>query len=83
MARLRAERALGSCFDVIVVSSEVGLTKLDPRIFELCLARLGVDAGRSLFVDDRIENVEAAAGVGLRTLHFTGDESVGALRELL
>ncbi len=83
MARLRAERALGSCFDVIVVSSEVGLTKPDPRIFELCLARLGVDAGRALFVDDRIENVEAAAGVGLRTLHFTGDESVGALRELL
>jgi len=83
MARLRAERALGSCFDVIVVSSEVGLTKPDPRIFELCLARLGVDAGCALFVDDRIENVEAAAGVGLRTLHFTGDESVGVLRELL
>jgi putative hydrolase of the HAD superfamily len=42
-----------------------------------------VDAARALFVDDRIENVEAAAGVGLRTLHFTGDESVGVLRELL
>jgi putative hydrolase of the HAD superfamily len=83
MARLRAERALGSCFDVIVVSSEVGLTKPDPRIYELCLARLGVDAARALFVDDRIENVEAAAAVGLRTLHFTGDESVGVLRELL
>jgi putative hydrolase of the HAD superfamily len=83
VARLRAERALDSAFDVVVVSSEVGLTKPDPRIFELCLARLGVAPGEALFVDDRPENVEAAAQLGIRTLHFVGDDAVERLRALL
>jgi putative hydrolase of the HAD superfamily len=83
MARVRADRALEAWFDVVVVSSEVGVTKPDPRIFELSLARLGVEAGRALFVDDRAENVEAAARLGLRTLHFTGDDALDRLRARL
>ena len=62
-------------FDVVVVSYEVGLAKPDPRIFELCLSRLGAQAGEALFVDDRAENVAAAERLGLRTLLFTGDDA--------
>ena len=83
MARVRAQRPLTTWFDVVVVSSEVGLTKPDARIFELTLTRLDVEAGRALFVDDRAENVEAAGRLGLRTLHFTGDDAVARLRALL
>ncbi|MGH7267625.1 MAG: HAD family hydrolase [Candidatus Rokuibacteriota bacterium] len=78
-ARLRAERGLDTAFDAVIVSSEVGLTKPDPRIFRLCLDRLRVEAGEALFVDDRAENVEAAAGVGLRVLHFVGLDAVDRL----
>jgi putative hydrolase of the HAD superfamily len=78
-ARLRAERGLDSVFDAVVVSSEVGLTKPDPRIFRLCLDRLHVEAGDALFVDDKAENVEAAARVGLRVLHFVGPDAVDRL----
>jgi putative hydrolase of the HAD superfamily len=84
MTRIRANRALDQWFDTVVVSYEVGLAKPDPRIFELCLARLGAEAHETLFVDDRADNVEAAARLGLRTVHFTGDDAVarlaGALR---
>jgi putative hydrolase of the HAD superfamily len=83
MARIRAERPLASWFDVVVVSSEVRLTKPDPKIYELCLDRLAVEAGQTLFVDDRIENIEAAAKVGLQTLHFVGVDAVSRLRTLL
>jgi hypothetical protein len=29
--------------------------------------------GRTLFIDDRADNVRAAANLGLRTLHYRGD----------
>ena len=83
IARLRAERALDACFDVVVVSSAVGLTKPDPRIYTLCLERLGTVPERTLFVDDRAENIEAAARLGIRTLHFAGDDALDRLRALL
>ncbi len=83
MARIRAERPLESWFDVTIVSYEVGVAKPDPRIYRICIGRLGVDPKESLFVDDREENVEAAVRLGIRTLHFTGDHSVDELRALV
>lgn len=83
MARVRAEHPLEARFDVVVISCEVGLAKPDPRIFRLCLERLGLPAGAALFVDDRADNVEAAAGVGLQTLRFEGPDALDRLRALL
>lgn len=80
MARIRSERALEAWFDAVVVSCEVGCAKPDTRIYQMCLSRLGVAAGRALFVDDVVVHIEAAAKLGMQTLHFTGDHSVGDLR---
>lgn len=83
ISRVRAQRALDAWFDVVIVSCEVGCCKPDPAIYEICIERLGVPAVASLFVDDRVENLEAAEAAGLRTLHFTGDDSVPLLRGAL
>lgn len=80
MARVRAERTLADYFDAVIVSYEVGYTKPDRRIYELCLARLGVSAASSLFVDDRSENLAAARGLGMQTVWFRGDASVAEVR---
>jgi epoxide hydrolase-like predicted phosphatase len=61
-------------FDGIVISSEVGLMKPDPKIYQLALERVGVNAEEALFVDDFIENVEGAKRVGLQAIHFTNPE---------
>ena len=53
MLRARAQRSPATWLDVVIVSSEVGLTGPDARIFELALARLDIEAGQALFVDDR------------------------------
>ena len=82
-AGVRRDRRLAAYFDAVVVSCEVGCTKPDRRIYELCLSQLGARPESTLFVDDRLENVEGAARVGIRTLHFAGDESVVELRRLL
>lgn len=83
MARVRADHPLEARFDAVVISCEVGLAKPDPRVFQLCLERLGLSAGEALFVDDRVDNVEGAARVGLATLHFEGPDALERLRTRL
>ena len=83
IGRVKTERDLSPFFDAIVVSYEVGCAKPEPRIYGICLGMLKVAAESALFVDDRIENLEAAAGLGIQTLHFTGNASVDALRARL
>ncbi|WP_025151338.1 HAD family hydrolase [Bacillus sp. H1a] len=46
---------LNSCFDIIIISEEVGLSKPDKRIFELALNKLNVPPEAALFVGDDIE----------------------------
>jgi HAD superfamily hydrolase (TIGR01509 family) len=64
------EHKLQELFDEIVISSEVGLVKPDPEIFELTLGRLGVQASSAVFVDDREAHVQAARGAGLSGILF-------------
>jgi 2-haloacid dehalogenase len=64
-------------FDGIVISGDVGVTKPDPRIFaELCV-RFGLQPDHVVFVDDRVDNVDAARRYGLVAVLFT---SAGELR---
>jgi len=64
--------------DFSVFSSEVGLRKPHPEIFERALEALQVEAERSLFVGDRLyEDVRGAAEVGMTTvqaLWFRADD---------
>jgi epoxide hydrolase-like predicted phosphatase len=56
-------------FEVIIDSSEVGVRKPDPRIFELALERLGgIAPTQALFLDDAASNVEAAERLGIRSV---------------
>jgi putative hydrolase of the HAD superfamily len=57
-------------FDDYVLSYEVGYVKPDPRIYELALDRAGIPPDECVFIDDRSENIEAARGLGIETIHF-------------
>ena len=64
--------------DVAVFSSEVGMRKPHPEIFERALAALGVAPERTLFVGDRLyEDVRGAGALGMTTVQavwFRADE---------
>src|SRR3989442_5016510 len=79
MARIRTDRPLEGWFDVVIVSCEVGVAKPDPAIFQMCLSRLSVEPRHALFVDDRIENIDGAARIGIQTFHFAGADAVSRL----
>ncbi|MGW2721111.1 HAD-IA family hydrolase [Streptomyces sp. NPDC001492] len=54
-------------------SARLGRCKPDRAAYEHALAATGADdPARVLFVDDREDNCRAAAELGLRTLHYTG-----------
>ncbi len=66
----------------VIDSSDVGIRKPDPRIFEIALARLGeVDPSRAIFVDDFEANVVAAEKLGIRGV-LMRDEYAPALDEI-
>lgn len=57
-------------FDGSVVSGYEGVVKPDPEIYQRLLTRYSVVAGCAAFLDDRLENVEAARALGLHGIHF-------------
>ena len=73
-------------FDGEVISCEEGVAKPMPEISDLLLNRFSLDAADTLFIDDRKENVEAAARKGIQTFHFDRNDYEGScirLREML
>lgn len=69
-----------SWFDGIVVSGAERVMKPDPRIFEILLARYGIDPATAVFIDDNPGNARAAAALGLHGIHFRS--AAGLRREL-
>jgi epoxide hydrolase-like predicted phosphatase len=77
----RATFPIDELFDVVVDSSEVGMRKPDPRVYELTCERIGVASTAAAFVDDNTENVAAARRLGMEVVLF-GDDPWAALAEL-
>ncbi|KAM4810261.1 acyl-CoA dehydrogenase family member 10 [Rhinophrynus dorsalis] len=69
-----------SQFDVIIESCLEGVCKPDPRIYQLCVERLGVEPRDSVFLDDIGQNLKAAAQLGFSTIKV--NESKEALQQL-
>ncbi|XP_072565245.1 acyl-CoA dehydrogenase family member 10 [Paramormyrops kingsleyae] len=69
-----------SLFDVIVESCLEAVCKPDPRIYHLCLERLGVLPQEAVFLDDIGSNAKAAAQLGLHAIKVMGPDS--AIKEL-
>ncbi|MCZ7417398.1 MULTISPECIES: HAD-IA family hydrolase [unclassified Streptomyces] len=61
---------LADLTDHVVNSAGVGVAKPDREIYEIAARRAAVPADRCLFVDDRLENVQAAAGLGMTGVHY-------------
>ncbi|WP_033924079.1 HAD family hydrolase [Sphingomonas sp. 35-24ZXX] len=53
-------------FRDIVVSGAEKLVKPDPAIYRLAIARFGIDPARTLFIDDREDNIASAIACGLQ-----------------
>ena len=58
-------------FDVLVWSFQLRLAKPDPAIYRHVLKELDTLPEETLFIDDKLINVEAAQALGMKALEFT------------
>ncbi|MFG3436953.1 HAD-IA family hydrolase [Nonomuraea sp. NPDC047897] len=66
-------------FAALTFSCRIGVAKPDPRAYEICAARMGVEPSRVLFIDDNAANVAAAREAGMAAELFTSAAQVRAL----
>lgn len=69
-SRIGAER-LQQCFDEVIASAEVGMTKPNPAIYELAATRLGVEPQVCVFFDDNEYMLEPARQLGMQAFLYT------------
>jgi epoxide hydrolase-like predicted phosphatase len=75
---------LARLFDGVVISAEVRMRKPTPEIYELGAARIGVEPGFCVFVDDLPFNLDPAAELGMAIVHHTSPEqTISELERLL
>ena len=65
LASVEREFAWIHRFDVLVWSFQLGIAKPDPAIYRHTLAELGVQPEETLFIDDKLPNIEAAQALGI------------------
>ena len=65
-------------FDVLVWSYQLRVAKPDPAIYRYALERLGTRPEETLFLDDKKENVDTAAALGMKGLVFSTVERLRA-----
>jgi len=71
IAYLKVQYSFWNDFHGAIVSSEVGLTKPDPAIFQRLLSEFDLHADKTIFADDMPHNVQAAQKAGLHSFVFT------------
>ncbi len=70
------------CFEKVYYSYEMGMRKPDRNIFEYIIRKHDLNPARTLFIDDKKENTEAAESVGLKVWNLQpGTEDVVDLFE--
>ncbi|OQY35324.1 MAG: hypothetical protein B6241_02205 [Spirochaetaceae bacterium 4572_59] len=67
-------------FHKVYASHLMGVSKPDPRFWEIILEKEKVRPGEAVFIDDFPENVAAAASLGIRSIQF---RDILSLREIL
>jgi putative hydrolase of the HAD superfamily len=65
-----------SRFDHVTLSYEVKSVKPEAPIYEHALEGVGTDPGKTLFLDDRIANVQGAELLGIRAMQFTSRDEM-------
>lgn len=58
-------------FDGKIISGRDFLIKPDPAIYELAISRFDLIPQETLFIDDRLDNIEAAQNLNFQTIHLT------------
>jgi len=71
-----------SRFDHVIESSKAGVSKPDPRIYEMMLETLGIAPGEAIYVDDLGVNLKPAVAMGMDVVKVPFEGYEIAIEEL-
>jgi HAD superfamily hydrolase (TIGR01509 family) len=74
--RQTGKTTLDNFFTKSYYSHLIGRRKPVPETYEFVLADAGIKAGETLFIDDSINNIDAAAALGMKTYHLKTGERI-------
>ena len=57
-------------FDGILLSGEVKLIKPEKEIYQLAISRFSLNPNETVFIDDKLENIETAKMLNFKTVHL-------------
>ena len=63
-------------FDGMVISGEDKLTKPDSAIYKLAINRFNLIPDETVFIDDKLVNIQAAQNLQLHTIHLTNPKNI-------
>jgi len=79
-----AENELEDNFDVVVASGQIGYAKPEAEAYEITADKLGVSLSECVMIDDRDEYVNAAVGIGMKGIVYSGiDDLRKELKDIL
>jgi len=71
-------------FDGMIISGDIKLVKPDKKIFELAIEKFNLTPNETIFIDDRIENINSAQNLNFKTVHLTDPKRIKAkINELI
>ena len=71
-------------FDGMIISGDIKLVKPDKKIFELAIDKFNLTPNETIFIDDRIENINSAQNLNFKTVHLTDPKRIKAkINELI
>ncbi len=71
--RATAVHNVMALFEHVIESSELGIRKPDPRIYELACERLGVSPRNTVYLDDLGINLKPARALGMQTIKVVSE----------
>jgi len=75
---------LDELFDGVILSGDVSMRKPAPRIYELGVESIGLQANECVFVDDLTFNLPPARELGMAVVHHTAPETtIAELEQVL
>ena len=63
-------------FEDIIISGEVKMIKPDSKIYQLAIDKFNLNPNKTVFIDDKLININAAAKIGFKTIHLTNPDII-------
>ena len=63
-------------FNGLIISGEEKLCEPDKKIYELAIKRFNLNPKKTIFIDDKLDNILAAKDLDLNTIHLVDPKRI-------